>query len=226
MTWRSANAGAALVLVLAGCDADMRPPPPPGPDGATIGPGPMPMRRDGGGIGFDATVSDADTDIDGGFPPGCIAAGSRNNATLVLDGAEYRFEPTTAFVSWGTGSRCAVPTLVIGLSERGCAPGLAPELLFLIEREEIGVTVVMGANDVEFAGEGLSVVFDGESNDWQTCFGATGQIDFDVLGSEPGERIEASFDLTLVDCKARESPLMVRGDVAVTIETSYDDACL
>jgi hypothetical protein len=215
-----------LVLLAAGCENQTRPPPPPDPDGAIIRP-PPPRPRDSGVSGFDATLPDADPDVDAGAVAGCVAAGPLNDATVTQDAMDYPFEPTLSFVTWASGARCDPPTLVAGLSERTCGPGIAPELLFLINADAVGGMLTTGTIDLELAvlDGSLTVVFRDGIATWESCTGASGTLDIESIGVDPGDRVRMDFDLTLVHCAMTELPIDVAGAVSIVVADAYEDVC-
>jgi hypothetical protein len=113
------------------------------------------------------------------------------------------------------------------LSEAGCAPGTPPQLLFFIDRDAIGRTLMTGPYDIEAAllDESMTVRFDDVLLDWATCTGTSGTIDFASIGSEPGDTLEAIFNLRLTDCALREPPIDVEGRFLVTLASAYEDVC-
>lgn len=228
----SLNPLAALCLLcapLVACaEAPAHPPPAPDLDGS-IGSCPTgcpPPPTDGGprdlGSSRDAGPRDGSTT----GPLGGLCAGFPRAGSSVS--APVGFAPTSLVARWDRES-CAVPELVIALTEGGCdlTSGERLELRFA----EAGVTdgvITIGVNAIFSDGTHplrLRYVSTGTPSATVGPCGV-GTVDIDMLALTRDGRFVASFDVTLDDCDVFGDPgVSLVGTFDVPILESSADAC-
>ena len=129
-----------------------------------------------------------------------------NNASLASVAGGIDLAVTRVYATWDPAT-CADPTLVIGLTDGACLLGVGNRLLFALQRDAVGALIRIGGNPI---GPQLSSAMSmrlvlappggGFASTWGDCLGAFGDISFEDLGTDPGNRIKATFQLTLADC--------------------------
>jgi hypothetical protein len=219
----------ALGALLGACTAEpLHPPPAPNLDGSV---GPCvpycsPPPTDGGprdlGSTSDGGRSDASSDAGlGGFCAAFPRAGS--SASLPIG-----FAPTRIVARWDTES-CAVPELVVALTEGGCdlADGERLELRFR-EAQVTDGSIAVGLNTLyaEVASP-LSLTYVRTAAPSATvgpC--GVGQVVIGALSLARGGRFSATIDVTLDDCAlVGDTGINVVASIDVPILASSADAC-
>ena len=224
---------AALVLVLcAGCEEDeTRAPFAPNPDGSTrdARPGPGPSG------GRDGSTSDGSTSDGGPAPTGCtdVAPADPDNELTVLP-ADPPFTLSAAYIRW-LHEDCGNPTLLIGLTDGACEPGIGQQLLFAIERDAIGAAVTEGDFFLQPEPTPMRVTFSRpvagapEMRDvYGTCSpDVLGTITFESVAGAAGETWVARWaGVELGNCNLEAvDTALLDGRLELTLPEDFETAC-
>jgi hypothetical protein len=230
-----------VLLASSGCQPDkVRPPSAPDLDGGRtmVMPPPRP-RTDGSAPGpdaGDADVMDGAT-VDASRPPGCVASDGSpedpNRAEVTLGGVARAFPVTAAFAGFDA-ARCETPTLLVALTDGACAVARGQQLVFHIARDEIGATVAPGIVVLEAApfDDAISVRYTalapgGAVETRGSCAASFGSMTFEDVGELGGNRVAATFDITLTDCAVPQvlAPVRITGAFDLIVPSSFGDVC-
>jgi len=232
--------------ITSGCAEETRPPSPPARDASISDTSPIvtPPRRDSGAMDASADSSadgamDGATDatVDAALPLGCFVAGEGTGTTadIAIGGEAFPFAITRSFATWDPARCLTSPTVIVGLTEGSCTPSIGDQLIFSLRESAILNTIQLGTNTlfVEPDDVGLTVRFrstgaGGGADEWGTCAGASGTVDFTDLGSVVGSRLTATYDMILTDCRPPfdSAPIAVSGAFDLTLDVSLETICL
>lgn len=228
---------AAAIALAGACGDDGHPPAAPDYDGGRVSPPPGSRTGRDGGPDGGPDAGDAGAALDAGVID-CVhvPSGDEANAlTVEQPGATEPFVLESAYVMWNDLD-CEDPRLLIGLTDGSCLPGVGQQLLFAVDRDAVGASVVVGANVLSLEPTPLRVQFSrpsATSRDVRDVFGTCaagteGTIDFVAVGTETGASETASFEaVQLAPCtEPLDQPsVTVTGSFDLTLPVAFEAVC-